>query len=50
VKVLALTPTGARVRAVLLDRMTAAPAALARLSVGEQRTLVRILRRLLEQG
>jgi len=50
VKVLVLTPSGARLRALLLDRMTAAPAALERLSLREQRALVRILRRLLEQG
>lgn len=49
VKVLVLTTTGARLRAVLLDRMTAPPAALERLSLREQRALVRILRRLLEQ-
>ena len=48
VKVLDLTPTGSRLRAVLLDRMTAPPATLGRLSVHEQRALVRILTRLLE--
>jgi DNA-binding MarR family transcriptional regulator len=48
VKILILTPTGARLRALLLDRMTAPPAALERLSLREQRELVRILRRLLE--
>jgi DNA-binding MarR family transcriptional regulator len=48
VKVLVLTPTGSRLRALLLDRMTAAPAALKRLSLREQQTLVRILTRLLE--
>jgi DNA-binding MarR family transcriptional regulator len=48
VKVLILTPTGSRLRALLLDRMTAPPAALDRLSLREQRALVRILRRLLE--
>jgi DNA-binding MarR family transcriptional regulator len=48
VKVLVLTPTGSRLRAVLLDRMTASPAALERLSLREQRALVRILTRLLE--
>jgi len=48
VKVLVLTPTGSRLRALLLDRMTAPPAALERLSLREQRTLVRILTRLLE--
>jgi MarR family transcriptional regulator, organic hydroperoxide resistance regulator len=48
VKVLVLTPTGSRLRAVLVDRMTAPPAALERLSLREQRALVRILTRLLE--
>jgi MarR family transcriptional regulator, organic hydroperoxide resistance regulator len=48
VKVLDLTPTGSRLRALLLDRMTTPPAALERLSVQEQRALVRILTRLLE--
>jgi DNA-binding MarR family transcriptional regulator len=48
VKVLVLTPTGSRIRALLVDRMTAPPAALERLSLREQRELVRILSRLLE--
>src|SRR6202040_418333 len=48
VKVLDLTPKGSRLRALLLDRMTAPPATLRRLSVREQRALVRILTRLLE--
>jgi DNA-binding MarR family transcriptional regulator len=48
VKVLVLTATGSRLRALLLDRMTAPPATLQRLSAREQRELVRILRRLLE--
>ena len=48
VKVLDLTPKGSRLRALFLDRMTAPPANLGRLSVREQRTLVRILARLLE--
>jgi DNA-binding MarR family transcriptional regulator len=47
VKVLVLTPTGARLRALLVDRMTAPPATLERLSLREQRELVRILTRLL---
>ena len=47
VKVLALTPTGSRLRALLLDRMTTPPATLGRLSVREQRSLVQILTRLL---
>ena len=48
VKVLVLTPTGSRLRALLLERMTAPPAGLERLSLREQRALVRILRRLLD--
>jgi DNA-binding MarR family transcriptional regulator len=48
VKVLVLTPTGSRLRALLLDRMTTPPAALERLSLREQRALVRMLTRLLE--
>jgi MarR family transcriptional regulator, organic hydroperoxide resistance regulator len=48
VKVLELTSTGSRLRTLLLDRMTIPPAALKRLSVREQRELVRILTRLLE--
>ncbi len=48
VKVLHLTPDGSRLRALLIDRMTAPPAALERLSLREQRALVRLLQRLLE--
>jgi DNA-binding MarR family transcriptional regulator len=48
VKVLHLTPTGSRLRALLVDRMTTPPATLGRLSVHEQRALVQILTRLLE--
>ena len=48
VKVLALTPKGSRLRTILLDRMMAPPATLTRLSADEQRTLGRILVRLLE--
>ena len=48
VKVLDLTPTGSRLRALLVDRMAAPPDTLRRLSVREQRTLVRILTRLIE--
>jgi DNA-binding MarR family transcriptional regulator len=48
VKVLVLTPAGSRIRALLLERMTAPPAALERLSLREQRALVLILRRLFE--
>ncbi len=47
VKVLVLTATGARLRALLVERMTAPPAALERLSESEQRALARILARLL---
>jgi DNA-binding MarR family transcriptional regulator len=48
VKVLDLTPTGSRLRALLLDRMTTPPASLGRLTAEEQRALVRILTRLLD--
>ncbi len=48
VKVLVLTQTGSRLRTLLLDRMTTPPDTLGRLSVSEQRALVRILTRLLE--
>lgn len=48
VKVLELTATGARLRGLLLERMTAPPATLRRLSAAEQQSLVRILARLLE--
>jgi DNA-binding MarR family transcriptional regulator len=48
VKVLVLTPTGTRLRAVLLERMTTPPATIERLSDREQRALVQILTRLLE--
>jgi DNA-binding MarR family transcriptional regulator len=49
VKVLVLTPTGARLRALLVERMMAPPAALRRLSAREQRALVQMLERLLEE-
>jgi len=48
VKVLVLTATGTRLRALLVQRMTAPPTTLQRLSASEQRDLVRILQRLLE--
>jgi len=48
VKVLVLTPTGVRLRALLIHRMTAPPASLERLTLREQRALVRLLVRLLE--
>jgi DNA-binding MarR family transcriptional regulator len=50
VKVLALTPSGARVRALLVERFMAPPAALERLSIREHRELVRILARLFEDA
>src|SRR4030081_2902176 len=43
VKVLDLTPTGSRLRTLLVDRMTTPPATLGRLSGRQQRTLGRIL-------
>jgi DNA-binding MarR family transcriptional regulator len=49
VKVLDLTPTGSRLRTLLLERMTTPPATLKRLSIREQRALVRILTRLLDE-
>ena len=49
VKVLDLTPTGARLRVQLLRRMTAQPLPLSRLSVREQRVLVRMLERLVDE-
>jgi MarR family transcriptional regulator, organic hydroperoxide resistance regulator len=48
VTMLDLTPTGSRLRTQLLERMSAPPAAIARLSPREQQALVRILTRLLE--
>ena len=48
VKVLALTPTGTRLRAELVARMSTPPAAIGRLSARDQRELERILSRLLE--
>jgi choline kinase len=48
VKVLSLTPAGARLRALVVERMTAPPATIGRLSQDEQRLLANILRRLLE--
>src|SRR6184192_2888535 len=49
VKVLQLTPTGARLRAQLLRRMTAGSLPLSRLSVDDQRTLVKILEALVDE-
>jgi MarR family transcriptional regulator, organic hydroperoxide resistance regulator len=48
VKVLTLTPAGARVRAQLVARMTAPPTTLGRLTPEEQQLLVSLLRRVLE--
>jgi DNA-binding MarR family transcriptional regulator len=50
VKVLELTPAGARLRSTVLERMSKPPAILERLSPEEQQALVRILRRLLTNG
>jgi DNA-binding MarR family transcriptional regulator len=48
VKVIELTPKGARLRQAFLERMTAPPAHLERLTPREQQLLVRMLARLLE--
>ena len=48
VKVLILTPSGARLRTLLVQRMASPPPALERLSAREQQALARILARLLE--
>jgi MarR family transcriptional regulator, organic hydroperoxide resistance regulator len=48
VKVLELTAAGARLRSTVLEQMTKPPESLSRLSAGEQRALVKILRRLLD--
>jgi DNA-binding MarR family transcriptional regulator len=47
VKELDLTPMGARLRAQLIERMTAPPPSFGRLSARDQRALARILSRLL---
>jgi len=47
IKVLELTQAGARLRSVVMERMTKPPEILGRLSLEEQRELVRILKRLL---
>jgi DNA-binding MarR family transcriptional regulator len=49
VKVLVLTPSGARVRALIVARLTAPPATLERLSLRERRALARLLERLLDR-
>jgi DNA-binding MarR family transcriptional regulator len=48
VKVLGLTPAGARLRSTVLERMTKPPDSLSRLSLDEQRALVKILKHLLD--
>jgi DNA-binding MarR family transcriptional regulator len=49
VKVIALTATGARLRAQLLQHVTARPLPLSALTPDERRTLVRILERLVDE-
>ena len=49
VKVLQLTPTGARLRAQLLRQMTRRSLPLSRLSLDQQRTLVTILEALVDE-
>src|SRR5947207_808153 len=49
VKVLHLTPTGARLRAQLLRQMTRRALPLSRLSLDQQRTLVKILEALVDE-
>jgi DNA-binding MarR family transcriptional regulator len=49
VKVLELTPAGARLRSTVIERMTKPPASLNRLSSSQQQSLVKILKRLLDQ-
>jgi MarR family transcriptional regulator, organic hydroperoxide resistance regulator len=49
VKVLDLTATGAHLRTQLLRRMTGQPLPLSRLSAQEQRALIRILERLVDE-
>ena len=49
IKVLALTPTGVRLRVQLLRRMTRQSHPLSRLSASERRALVRILEKLVDE-
>ena len=48
IKVLELTPAGARLRSIVLERMTKPPDSLGRLSAAEQHALVKILKRMLD--
>jgi DNA-binding MarR family transcriptional regulator len=48
VRVLALTPAGTRLRSQVLKQMTGRHLPLARLTADEQRTLIRILERLVD--
>src|SRR5215471_14999427 len=48
VKVLVLTPAGAHLRSIVMERMTQPPESLNRLSADEKKALVRILKRLLD--
>jgi DNA-binding MarR family transcriptional regulator len=50
VKVLDLTPEGARLRAQVLRRMTTAARPLSRLTLRQQRTLVKILEVLVDES
>jgi MarR family transcriptional regulator, organic hydroperoxide resistance regulator len=50
VKVLQLTPAGARLRAQLLRRMTGGSLPLSRLSIAQQRALVKILETLVDEN
>jgi DNA-binding MarR family transcriptional regulator len=49
VKVLQLTPTGARLRTQMLRQMTGGTVPLSRLSLAQQRTLVKILEALVDE-
>ena len=50
IKVLALTPEGSRLRAQMLRRMTTGARPISRLTVGQQRTLVKILEVLVDDS
>src|SRR6266481_5450943 len=49
VKVLQLTPTGTRIRAQVLRRMSGRSLPLSKLSIGRQRTLVKLLEALVDE-